>query len=87
MERKILSFLIIGFICLDIFSQDLIHSQENSLMPVGAYYYPEHWSEKQWERDIKRIAELGFGFTHFAEFAWSRLEPKGGQFNFTWLDR
>lgn len=87
MERKILSFLIIGFICLDIFSQDLIHSQENSLMPVGAYYYPEHWSEKQWERDIKRIAELGFGFTHFAEFAWSRLEPKEGQFDFTWLDR
>lgn len=56
------------------------------LMPVGAYYYPEHWDKSQWERDIKRIAELGFSFTHFAEFAWANLEPEDGKFDFTWLD-
>jgi beta-galactosidase len=55
-------------------------------MPVGAYYYPEHWSPTQWERDIKRMAELGFSFTHFAEFAWAALEPEEGQYNFGWLD-
>ena len=27
-------------------------------MSVGIYYYPEHWSEEQWERDIKNIAVL-----------------------------
>lgn len=68
-------------------SQDLINHPEKSLMPVGAYYYPEHWPEEQWERDIKRIAELGFEFTHFAEFSWSRLEPEEGRFEFDWLDR
>lgn len=58
-----------------------------SVMPIGAYYYPEHWSPDQWERDINRIAALGFEFTHFAEFAWAKLEPENGKFNFEWLDR
>ena len=58
-----------------------------STFPVGVYYYPEHWNENQWERDLKRIAELGFHFTHFSEFAWSQLEPNDGKFDFSWLDR
>jgi len=56
-------------------------------MPVGAYYYPEHWDENQWERDFKKMAELGFQFTHFAEFAWARMEPEEGNFQFEWLDK
>lgn len=68
-------------------AQGVINHPERSLMPVGAYYYPEHWPEEQWERDIRRIADLGFDFTHFAEFSWSRLEPQEGQFDFDWLDR
>ena len=70
-----------------LFAQPIINQPEKSLMPVGAYYYPEHWPDTQWERDIKRIADLGFTFTHFAEFAWSRLEPEEGRYNFEWLDR
>jgi beta-galactosidase len=55
-------------------------------MPIGAYYYPEHWPEAQWGRDLKQMADLGFRFTHFAEFAWSRLEPQEGEYDFAWLD-
>jgi beta-galactosidase len=33
------------------------------------------------------MAELGFEFTHFAEFAWGFLEPAAGKFEFAWLDR
>lgn len=57
-----------------------------SIMPIGAYYYPEHWSSNQWERDLKRMASLGFGFTHFGEFAWAMMEPEEGKFEFDWLD-
>ncbi len=57
-----------------------------NLMPIGAYYYPEHWDRSQWSRDLKRMAELGFSFTHMAEFAWANLEPEEGKFDFEWLD-
>ena len=33
------------------------------------------------------MANMGFEFTHFAEFAWAMLEPAEGQYNFEWLDK
>lgn len=61
--------------------------EDKDLTIVGAYYYPEHWDESEWERDLKHMAELGFEFTHFAEFAWAQLEPEEGVYNFSWLDK
>ena len=60
---------------------------DKDLTLTGAYYYPEHWPEKQWERDFKKMKELGFEFTHFAEFAWAQLEPEAGKYDFEWLDK
>ena len=57
------------------------------LMRIGVYYYPEQWPRSQWERDLAKMAGLGFEFTHFGEFAWAFLEPSDGRFDFAWLDR
>ncbi len=57
------------------------------LMKIGVYYYPEQWPESQWERDFRKMAGLGFEFTHFGEFAWAFFEPSDGAFDFAWLDR
>lgn len=58
-----------------------------NLITTGIYYYPEHWDESQWDRDIKKIADMGYEFVHVAEFAWFRLEPEEGKFDFAWLDK
>ena len=60
---------------------------ESELFATGVYYYPEHWPQEQWERDLKNIADLGFEFTHFGEFAWAFMEPEEGKYDFEWLDK
>lgn len=72
--------------CGGIFAQHTWFNDKD-LTLTGAYYYPEHWDESQWERDLKQMHELGFEFTHFAEFAWAQLEPQEGVYDFSWLDR
>jgi beta-galactosidase len=60
---------------------------EEDLITTGVYYYPEHWDESQWERDLLQIKDLGFEFVHYAEFAWAQMEPAEGVYDFAWLDR
>jgi beta-galactosidase len=59
---------------------------KKDLMTIGSYYYPEQWPHEYWARDIKKMAEVGFDFTHFGEFAWAFIEPEEGKFDFKWLD-
>jgi beta-galactosidase len=88
MKRFILLTLCICAGALSAFSQNKKSwFPDKDLIQTGVYYYPEHWDESQWERDFKQMHDLGFEFTHFAEFAWAQLEPQEGKFDFAWLDR
>jgi beta-galactosidase len=57
------------------------------LTETGVYYYPEAWDPAQWDRDLKKMADMGFEFTHFGEFAWAQMEPSEGRYDFSWLDK
>ena len=56
-------------------------------MKLGVCYYPEHWPEDLWDDDARRMAELGLSWVRIGEFAWSRIEPEPGRFDWDWLDR
>jgi beta-galactosidase len=54
---------------------------------LGVCYYPEHWPESWWADDAMRMREMGISFVRIGEFAWSRMEPTRGAYDFGWLDR
>lgn len=56
-------------------------------MRLGVCYYPEHWPEDWWGDDARRMAEMGLSRVRIGEFAWSRIEPEPGVFDWDWLDR
>lgn len=54
---------------------------------TGCAYYPEHWPEEYWPNDAKIMREVGLSVVRLAEFAWDKLEPHPGQYDFDWLER
>ena len=55
-------------------------------MNIGVDYYPEQWDKNLWESDITLMRETGVKIIRLAEFAWCRLEPIEGIYDFEWLD-
>ncbi|MFZ1973773.1 MAG: beta-galactosidase [Candidatus Acidiferrales bacterium] len=58
----------------------------NALL-LGAAWYPEQWPESRWEEDLRLMEAAHITFTRVAEFAWSRMEPSEGKYDFDWLER
>ena len=56
-------------------------------MELGVCYYPEHWPVSQWPVDAQRMRDMNIRWVRIAEFAWSRIEPSPGEFDWTWLDQ
>lgn len=52
----------------------------------GAAYYPEHWDRQTRRDDAQRMADAGFNVVRLAEFAWDSLEPRPGEFDFSFFD-
>lgn len=62
-------------------------SHENETMRLGCCYYPEHWPEAMWPEDARRMVAMGLSRVRIGEFAWSRIEPEPGRYDWGWLDR
>jgi len=54
---------------------------------LGVCYYPEQWPESQWAGDAQRMRAMGLSVVRIGEFAWTRMEPAAGTFDWGWLDR
>ncbi|MCL2370516.1 MAG: beta-galactosidase [Firmicutes bacterium] len=61
-------------------------SNQIEVIKAGVDYYPEHWDRSIWESDIELMLKSGVKVVRLAEFAWSRLEPTEGKYDFEWLD-
>jgi len=55
-------------------------------MIFGVDYYPEQWTEKDWDEDLEIMREMGLSSVRLAEFAWGLLEPKEGKYDFRLFD-
>ncbi|CAN5552556.1 beta-galactosidase [soil metagenome] len=53
---------------------------------LGVCYYPEHWPRDRWEIYASQMRNLGLTYVRIGEFAWSRIEPSEGVFQWDWLD-
>lgn len=81
--------LLISLICVAGFSwaaQKKQYIGQNKLY-YGVSYYPEAWDEKNIEDDIARMKELNMNVIRMAEFAWHKMEPQEGQYDFAWLHK
>jgi beta-galactosidase len=52
---------------------------------LGVCYYPEQWDRSKWPEDLSAMRDLGLRYVRIGEFAWSRLEPAPGKYQFEWL--
>ncbi len=55
-------------------------------MRFGVCWYPEQWPRERWATDIEMMAGLGLDLVRVGEFAWARMEPEPGRYDWEWLD-
>jgi beta-galactosidase len=52
----------------------------------GVAYYPEHDLPEHLEQDVERLLAAKVNVVRMAEFAWDRMEPREGVFDFSFFD-
>lgn len=52
----------------------------------GGDYNPEQWEPEVWSEDVRLMRRAGVNLVSVGVFAWSRLEPREGEYDFDWLD-
>jgi len=56
-------------------------------MHYGGDYNPEQWDESVWQEDVRLMREAGVTMVRVGVFAWARIQPAEGVFDWEWLDR
>jgi beta-galactosidase len=53
----------------------------------GGDYNPEQWPEAVWAQDVTLMRRAGVNLATVGVFAWARIQPDEGVFDYEWLDR
>jgi beta-galactosidase len=53
---------------------------------LGCDYNPEQWPREVWRDDVALMREAGVGFVTLGVFSWALLEPRPGEYDFSWFD-
>lgn len=61
-------------------------SQKPGTMRYGADYNPEQWPREVWDDDVRLMREAGVNIVSLGIFSWGLLEPRPGEWDFSWLD-
>lgn len=66
-----------------------LHHQRPTPLPeflYGSAYYPEHWDEATRQTDPALFKAANWNVIRMGEFAWDRLEPNEGVYDFSLFD-
>ncbi|MFI7382146.1 beta-galactosidase [Streptomyces sp. NPDC049813] len=53
----------------------------------GGDYNPEQWPEEVWAEDMRLMKAAGVTMVTVGIFAWAKVEPRPGEWDFGWFDR
>jgi beta-galactosidase len=90
-NRLLLFVLGCSILTATVFSTAAAPASSNMPVPppllLGAAWYPEQWPESSWEKDLQLMQDAHIHVVRIGEFAWSRLEPTEGHYEFDWIER
>ncbi|MFT4136725.1 beta-galactosidase [Microbacterium sp.] len=52
----------------------------------GGDYNPEQWPREVWAEDVRLMREAGVNLVSIGIFSWALLEPREGEYDFSFLD-
>ena len=55
-------------------------------LKYGGDYNPEQWPRETWVEDIRLMRDAGVNLVSIGIFSWALIEPREGEFDFTYLD-
>jgi beta-galactosidase len=87
MHKYVAASLVSVFACPLLTGQAPLPSEPRKpALMLGAAWYPEQWPESRWDADLDLMQAAHINFVRVGEFAWSRMEPAEGDYQFQWLE-
>ena len=63
-----------------------MHNYKTPFILYGGDYNPDQWDDITIEEDMELFKKAGVNLLILPVFAWARIEPREGEYNFEWLD-